>query len=154
MVETLGRAPGSSHRSPPWRGLARLLVVLAVALAIGSGLGQSTHQNATERAEAVEVQIRCPSCEDLSVAQSTSSAALAVRHEIVRMEQSGSSDAQIQQALVAQYGSTILLRPPDSGLTSIVWIIPAVAGAIALVALGVFFWRREREFEALRDPPA
>jgi cytochrome c-type biogenesis protein CcmH len=139
------------RRTRPWRGLLRLVVVLGVALAVGSGWGFRPHSSPRERATALETQIRCPSCEDLSVAQSSSSAALAVRQEILRMEQTGSSDGQIEQALVAQYGPTILLRPATTGLTSLVWVIPAVAGATAVVALGVFFWRREREFESLRD---
>jgi cytochrome c-type biogenesis protein CcmH/NrfF len=43
------------------------------------------------------------------------------------------------------------LKPPDSGLTSIVWILPAVAGAGALVILGVLFWRRSQDLARLRE---
>jgi len=144
------RGSPAPPRSGPWRGLLRLAVVLAVALVIGSGVGSSVHRSPAERAAALDTQIRCPSCADLSVAQSSASAAIAVRHEVQRMEAAGSSDGQIESALVAQFGPTILLRPPDSGLTALVWIIPAVAGAGALGVLGVVFWRRAKEFERLR----
>jgi len=41
----------------------------------------------------------------------------------------GQSDQAIESSLVARYGGTILLKPPDSGLTSIVWILPRGAPA-------------------------
>ena len=63
----------------------------------------------------------------------------------------GRTDQQIEAVLVGQYGTTILLRPPTSGLTSLVWILPAVAGAVALGALGVLFWRRSRALDRLRQ---
>jgi cytochrome c-type biogenesis protein CcmH len=139
------------RRSHPFLGLAALLVVLAVALAIGNGLGSSAPPTLAQRAAAIEGNLRCPSCEDLSVAQSTTSSALAVRREVNQLLAAGASDAQIEQRLVAQYGPSILLRPPTSGLSAVVWILPAVAGALALGALGTLFWRRSRQLSRLRD---
>jgi cytochrome c-type biogenesis protein CcmH/NrfF len=63
----------------------------------------------------------------------------------------GSSTADIDQTLVSEYGQTILLTPPDSGGIPLIWIIPLVLGAGAIAAVGVLFWRRSREFEALRE---
>jgi len=127
-----------------------LLVVLGVALAIGSGLGSGGHPTNAQRAAALDSQIRCPSCDDLSVAQSSASSAIAVRHQVQQMVAEGRTDQQIEDTLVAQYGGTILLRPPTSGLTSLVWILPAVAGALAVGALIVLFWRRSRALQQLR----
>ncbi|HEX3946388.1 MAG TPA: cytochrome c-type biogenesis protein CcmH [Acidimicrobiales bacterium] len=141
------RPARSAH---PALGLLILLVVLAVALAIGSGVGSGGHQTNAQRATALDAEIRCPSCEDLSVAQSSASAAVAVRHQVARLVAEGRTDQQIEDALVAQYGPTILLRPPTTGLTSLVWIVPAVAGALAVGAIGVLFWRRSKEMERLR----
>jgi cytochrome c-type biogenesis protein CcmH len=132
-------------------GVAFLLVVLAVALAIGSGVGTSSPPTAAQRVAALEADLRCPSCEDLSVAQSTTSSALAVRKEVSQLVAAGASDQQIDQRLVAQYGPSILLRPPTSGLSALVWILPAVAGALALGALGTLFWRRSRQLSRLRE---
>jgi cytochrome c-type biogenesis protein CcmH len=128
--------------------------VLVVALAIGGGLGSGGHQTVAQRAAALDGQLKCPSCDDLSVAQSSASAAVAVRHEVLHLADEGRTDQQIEDALVNQYGQTILLRPPTSGVTSLVWIIPAVAGAAALVALGVLFWRRGRDMARLRRSQA
>lgn len=139
------------RRSHPVLGPALLLVVLAVALAIGSGIGSSSRPTPAQRVAALEADLRCPSCEDLSVAQSTTSSALAVRKEVGQLVAAGASDQQIDQRLVAQYGTSILLRPPTSGLGALVWILPAVAGAVALGALGTLFWRRSRQLSRLRE---
>jgi cytochrome c-type biogenesis protein CcmH len=148
--ERRGAGQPARRRSRPWLGLGALLVVLVVALAIGSGLGSEGHQTDAQRAAALETQIRCPSCEDVSAADSSASAAVAVRQEIAHMVAEGRTDQQIENALVGRYGPTILLRPPTRGLTSLVWIVPAVAGAGAIVVLGVLFWRRSREMARLR----
>ena len=144
-------ADGTTWLGRPRVGLAVLLVVLAIALAFGSGLGSSVAPTAAARAAAIDSQVRCPSCEDLSVAQSSASAAIAVRHEVARMVNAGRTDQQVEQALVAQYGSTILLRPPASGLTGLVWLLPALGGAIAAGVVGTLFWRRARQLRRLRE---
>lgn len=144
--------PAAAHR--PWAGRASFvlaLVVLGVALAIGAGVGSSSPPTDAQRAAAIEAQVRCPSCDDLSVAQSSASSALAVRHEIATEVAGGATAQQIENALVAQYGPAILLTPPASGLSALVWYLPAVAGGIALCVLAAFFWRRSRSWRALRS---
>jgi cytochrome c-type biogenesis protein CcmH/NrfF len=136
---------------PLWLRAGVPLVVLAVALVIGSGVLSAKPQTAAERAGAIESVVRCPSCIDVSVAQSEASTALTVRHEIERLVAEGRSTAQIEAALVAQYGQTILLEPPDAAGFPIIWIVPIVLGAGALGVIGVLFWRRSRQFSATRD---
>lgn len=145
-----GAARGASGRR--WRRLSfgAALVVLGVALAIGSGVGSSIPPTAGQRAAALETQIRCPSCVDISVAQSSAASAIAVRREVSRLVAAGESDQAIERRLVGQYGPTILLAPPASGLSALVWLIPLVAGVLALGILGVFFWRRSRSWRRLR----
>jgi cytochrome c-type biogenesis protein CcmH len=142
--------PPANRRARPWLGPLLLLVVLATALVVGSGVGQGGHETPAQRATALDAELRCPSCEDLSVAQSSASTAVAVRHEVLQLARRGESDQQIEDALVGQYGTAILLRPPTSGLASLVWIVPAVAGIVAAAALGVLFWRRSRQMSRLR----
>jgi cytochrome c-type biogenesis protein CcmH/NrfF len=54
----------------------------------------------------------------------------------------GESTAQIEGFLESRYGVGILLRPPTSGLSVAVWIVPLVAVALAALGLGALFWRR------------
>lgn len=127
------------------------LVVLGVALAIGAGVGSSSPQTDAQRAASIEAQVRCPSCDDLSVLQSAASSAVAVRGQISDEVAAGESTRRIEAQLVGQYGPSILLAPPKSGLSALVWYVPAVAGAVALGALVAFFWRRSRKWRLLRQ---
>jgi cytochrome c-type biogenesis protein CcmH len=140
-----------SRRLPLWVRVALPVVVLVVALAVGSGVLDSTPPTAGQRAAAIETGVRCPSCTDLSVSESNASTAIAVRRQIESMVAAGRSDADIDRALVAEYGQTILLVPPDAGGVPLIWIIPIVLGAGALIGVGVLFWRRSRDFDALRS---
>jgi cytochrome c-type biogenesis protein CcmH len=126
------------------------LVALAVALVVGSGVTSAAAPTPAQRAASLDAQIRCPSCEDVSVAQSSAASAIAVRHEVGRLAAAGMSDQAIEQRLVGQYGPSILLEPPDSGLSALVWLLPLAAGVVAVVGLGVFFWRRSRTWRRLR----
>jgi cytochrome c-type biogenesis protein CcmH len=139
-------------RVPLWARVLLPLLVLGVALLIGSGAFDSSPQTVAQRAAVIEANVRCPACTDLSVTQSNSTTAIAVRHQIESMVASGSSTADIDQTLVSEYGQTILLTPPDAGGIPLIWIIPSVLGAGAVAAVGVLFWRRSRAFEALREP--
>jgi cytochrome c-type biogenesis protein CcmH/NrfF len=127
------------------------LLVLVVALVIGSGVLHGSAQTPAQRAAAIETDVRCPSCTDVSVAQSNESTALAVRHQIGRLVNEGRSTAQIEQTLVSQYGSTILLVPPDAGGFSVLWLIPIVSAIAVVLAVAALFWRRSRQFADLRQ---
>ncbi len=142
--------PEPASRLPLWARVALPLVVLAVALVVGSGVFDSATPTTAQRAAAIEAGVRCPSCTDLSVAQSNATTAIAVRHQIEGMVAAGRSTAEIDQELVAEYGETILLVPPDAGGVPLIWLVPLVFGVAALAGVGVVFWRRSRAFEALK----
>jgi cytochrome c-type biogenesis protein CcmH/NrfF len=137
-------------RVPLWAKVTLPLVVLGVALLIGSGVFDGGSSSVAQRAAAIEANVRCPSCTDLSVAQSNATTAIAVRHQIEQLVAQGRSTAAIEQVLVSEYGPTVLLVPPDAGGLPLIWIIPVVLGAAALVGVGAVFWRRSRAFAALK----
>ena len=142
------------QRLPLWARVVLPLAIVAVALVIGSGVFDAAPQTAAQRAAAIEAGVRCPSCTDLSVAQSNATTAIAVRHQIENMVAAGQSTADIDQTLVSEYGQTILLVPPDAGGVPVIWIIPIVLGASALAGVGLLFWRRSRQFSELRTETA
>ena len=107
--------------TPLWVRVGLPLVILAVALVVGSGALSPHAQTPAQRAAAIEAVVRCPSCIDVSVAQSEESTALAVRHQIERQVAQGLSTSRIEQALVDQYGQTILLESLLSGSCPSPW---------------------------------
>jgi cytochrome c-type biogenesis protein CcmH len=115
-----------------------LAVVAVVALAWASAPSTS---GPAQRVAHLENLVKCPSCQDLSVAQSTSSSALAVRHQIVTLVAQGESDTQILTTIEASYGPSILLSPSTSGVGTLLWLLPT-AVFVGLVVTGVVLRRR------------
>ncbi len=137
------------RRFPLWLLLG---LVLVLALAAGSGAFSSSPPSPAQRAAALESVIRCPTCEDLSVADSSAEAAVTVRATIRRLVARGESDQQIKDYLVARYGAAIILDPPASGWSLLVWVLP-IAGGVA--AFGVLAWVLvNRRRQAPADPTA
>ncbi|HXA32435.1 MAG TPA: cytochrome c-type biogenesis protein [Acidimicrobiales bacterium] len=141
----------SRRRSLIWVVLG---VVLVVALLIGSGVFSSQPLTRAQRVQAIASGIKCPSCEDLSVADSNAQTAVTVRAAIVAQVAAGRTDQQIDDYLVARYGSSIVLTPPKSGWSLLVWVLPLVAGVVALGGLTLFMVRRRRRGFAPDDQAA
>jgi cytochrome c-type biogenesis protein CcmH len=111
--------------------------VLAVAL-----LEAPSTASAQGRIAHLESLVKCPACDDLSVAQSNATSSIAVRHDIVRRVDEGQSDNKILTSLEATYGTSILLSPATSGLGSLLWLVP-VGALVALSIAGVRLARRK-----------
>jgi cytochrome c-type biogenesis protein CcmH len=120
-----------------------LVVVVGTALVVGAS-HRSYPVTDAQRAAAIDAQLRCPSCEGISVADSSASTAVAIRRVVAQRVQAGQSDVQIEAFLTGKYGPGILLRPPVRGGTALVWVLPPAAAGAALVGLAGAFWRRRR----------
>ena len=133
----------SFRRFRPWLPVAVLVVVVAVALGLGASPG-SPAPTPTQRADAIDALARCPSCDGISVLDSSASTAVAIRQAVAARIRAGQSDSEIDAFLVSRYGPSILLRPPVRGWTAWVWVLPPAALAIAVAALVTVLWRRRR----------
>jgi len=132
------------RRSPAAQRGAWLVLGIMVVVALVVGWHRPTAPRRATEIATIEADTKCPSCEDLSVADSTAPTAIAARQAIVHRIDEGETPAQVQAYLVSRYGPGILLRPPTSGATGLVWEIPLAGGVVAIAALGVVFWRRRR----------
>ena len=109
--------------------LAGLLAVIVVGLMAGT-------ERTGNRADALAERLRCPVCQSESVADSSSQTARDMRSLISERIGAGDSDPEIEDFFVARYGEWILLDPPASGRTLLVWLLPvlaAVAGVLAVL---------------------
>jgi len=117
---------------------ALLLVVLVALLSPGSALA-SPRASLTD----IENEVMCVSCkEPLAVAQSPQ--ADAERNFIRTLIARGQTKAQIERALVGQYGTDVLGRPPASGFNLTVYVLPPALVVLGAVILLVTLpkWRR------------
>jgi cytochrome c-type biogenesis protein CcmH len=147
----MNRSPATRRRSLVWVVLA---VALVVALLVGSGVFSSKPMTNSQRVQSIASGIKCPSCEDLSVANSNAQTAITVRNAIAAQVAAGRTDQQIDDYLIARYGSSIVLTPPTSGWSLLVWLLPLAAGVVALGGLTVFVVRRRRQGFAGEDESA
>jgi cytochrome c-type biogenesis protein CcmH len=94
---------------------------------------------------AIEPQVMCVTCQ-IPLEVAVSPAADQERQFIVQLIAQGDTAAQVKNKLVAEYGEAVLALPPDRGFNVVVYVIPivVVALALALVALLVPRWRRNR----------
>jgi cytochrome c-type biogenesis protein CcmH len=126
---------------------AVLALCVGLSLAVGSGAigaGHAKPPSLYQRTLQVAGEYRCPVCAGESVAASQAPEAVEIRQLVEHWLQDGDSQATIRSFLVHDYGLSILERPPTSGVTVLVWILPLVAGALAITGLGLGFvrWRR------------
>ena len=128
-----------SRRWLPWLALA---VVLLGALTIGTARQHHSNDLAS-RVRGIASQVKCPTCEGLSAAESDAVSSTAIRDEIQRRLEAGETEPQIKAFLVSRYGRDILLKPPASGVSGLVWFLPVTVFVCALAGLVVAFrrWR-------------
>jgi cytochrome c-type biogenesis protein CcmH len=118
----------------------RLWLVVLVVVAVAAVVTNPAGHGPADRVAHLEELVKCPSCENLSVAQSNSTSALAVRHEIATMVKAGNTDAQILTTIEAAYGPSVLLSPRTSGLGVLLWLSPT----LVVLLFFVIGWRLRR----------
>ncbi|MFZ4667789.1 MAG: cytochrome c-type biogenesis protein [Microthrixaceae bacterium] len=107
-----------------------------------------------DRLYALAVQLKCLQCVGESVGASQAPLAVQFRDEITKQMRQGRSDDEILTFFTTRYGQEVLLTPPSTGLGSLVWIIPVVGAAAALLGLIALFRRWRREADAAPEASA
>ncbi|HEX6474135.1 MAG TPA: cytochrome c-type biogenesis protein CcmH [Candidatus Limnocylindria bacterium] len=127
--------------------MRRWLLPLAAAglIALGIGALVAVLQPAPtltrdQQAARLAGELRCPDCQALSVAESHTAAADAIRAEIGEQLAAGRSVDEVRQHFVDRYGQWILLQPADP----LVWLLPVavLASGVALFAWWLLAQRR------------
>lgn len=122
-----------------------LVACLALALLAPATAGADQPASLTE----IEKQVMCPVCGTL-LQLAESPQAQRERVFINGLIDEGKDEAEVKDALVAEYGDEVLALPPHSGFSLSAYLVPIIAFLIAVAALavGVMRWRR-----AGGDPP-
>lgn len=139
--------------------IRRLCALLAFALLPLLAMAQAIQPLPfRDRAEEVRFQnlsaeLRCPMCQNETLADSNAPIAHDLRRQVFEMIQAGKSDAEIKRYLVDRYSDFVLYKPPMQPSTWFLWFGPFVlllAGAL-VVYVNV---RRRRRLQAGATPPA
>jgi cytochrome c-type biogenesis protein CcmH len=110
------------------------MILFLLALIIGAPQGRPLSGPALDqRTQEVASLLRCPVCQGMSVADSPSTVALDMKHEVRNMLAKGYTQEQILAKFEESYGQFVLEKPKNP----LVWILPIVIliiGAIVVVA--------------------
>jgi cytochrome c-type biogenesis protein CcmH/NrfF len=89
-------------------------------------------------------ELRCPTCQGLSVLDSDATFSVQIKEEVARQIESGKNKDQILQFFSERYGPWILRNPPKEGFNVIVWIFPLALLVCGPIFVWYFVWRRTK----------
>jgi cytochrome c-type biogenesis protein CcmH len=124
------------------RGLAILIVLLAVLLLPSLLAAQVPDSLVAARTKHIATQLRCPVCQGLSLQESQSELSHQMKGVIADQIRAGKSDDQVIDYFVAKYGEWILLEPRAHGFNLAVYVLPFVVliGGTAVLYFSVKRW--------------
>lgn len=124
--------------------------LIALALSPTAGLAGTAKVNISD----IEGEVMCPVCGTL-LELADSPQARREKAFVARMIDAGRTKAEIKDALVAQYGRSVLALPEGSGFDLSAYLVPVIAFVLAAAALaaGVWRWRRGSGNGSKPPPP-
>ncbi len=96
------------------------------------------------RARNLSQELRCMVCQNQSIDDSEAPLAHDLRVLVRQRIESGDSDKQVLDYLVARYGEFVLLKPRFELQTALLWGLPPAALLIGLIGLLMTARRRQR----------
>lgn len=117
-----------------------LLLALCLLVLPATATASPAPQTTTN---AIEAEVMCPICGTL-LELAESPQARREKVFVAKLVAAGKSKAEVKDALVAQYGPSVLALPKASGFDLSAYLVPILAIAIAVVVLAfsVLRWRR------------
>ncbi|MBJ3774757.1 cytochrome c-type biogenesis protein [Acuticoccus mangrovi] len=125
------------------------LVIAAVLSASGPALAVNPSEQLDDprleaRARDLAAELRCLVCQNQSIDESEADLAKDLRLLVRERLVAGDTDEAVLAYITDRYGNFVLLKPPVTGSTLILWAAPAVIALIALVGAG-FYVRGRRK---------
>ena len=99
---------------------------------------QFDNEQQEQRFRILSEELRCPKCQNQSIADSDAGIAQDMRTRVHTMILEGKSDEDIVDYFVSRYGDFVSYRPPVNAGTSILWLGPILlllGGGVVIVML-------------------
>ncbi|TRW50553.1 cytochrome c-type biogenesis protein CcmH [Aliidiomarina halalkaliphila] len=96
-------------------------------------------------------ELRCPKCQNQSIADSDAPLAQDMRQRVYQMIMEGRSNAEIIEFMKVRYGDFVHYRPPVNRSTLVLWFGPFVALFIGMVAVVVHVRGKRKVSAELTD---
>lgn len=119
--------------------MMRILVGLLLCIAVQVFAVVETYNFSSAdnelRYQAIIDDLRCPKCQNQNLSGSNSPIAKDLRQQVYKFVEQDRSKAEIDQFMVERYGDFVLYEPPFKPSTYILWLLPVLLLAIALVLI-------------------
>jgi cytochrome c-type biogenesis protein CcmH len=126
--------------------MRRMLISLAFAFATTCAFAidsESMEDPALQaRYEHLARLLRCPKCQNETIAESPAGVAVDLRREVRRMLVEGRSDQEILDFMSERFGDFVLYKPPFTARTVLLWLAPALLLMSALITVVIVIRRR------------
>jgi cytochrome c-type biogenesis protein CcmH len=110
-------------------------------------VASASAQGIDAQAQAIAAHLRCPVCQNESIADSPAELASQIRALIHEKLAAGETPEQITAYFVSRYGEWILLEPPRRGLMWVVWIAPPAVLLLGVAVAATFLRRAVRRHQ-------
>jgi len=130
----------------------RALIVVALLAILGAVAWSARPQDATaaERVDRITSELRCVTCQGLSVRDSSAASARQMRDVVAQRVAEGRTDDEVRDEFRASYGDWVLLSPSASSWNGLIWLVPVAA---LLVGASVALARTRSAAPSIAAPP-
>jgi cytochrome c-type biogenesis protein CcmH len=105
-------------------GLCLLLISLALPSFAAIEVYDFDSIQQEEQFKALSSTLRCPKCQNNTIADSNAELAKDLRQKVFEMTKAGKSEQQIIEYMVDRYGNFVTYNPPFTLSTAILWLAP------------------------------
>lgn len=131
------------------RGLL-FIVALAFSFSVSAAIDAFSFKDEAQEQQFHQLteQLRCPKCQNNSIADSNAMIAADMRLKVYELMQQGQSRQQIVDYMVARYGNFVTYEPPVTPSTVILWVLP---GLVVIGGIGVIVVRSRKRRVFFRE---
>lgn len=122
------------------------LTLLLVTLTASATTATYPFESEAERDRFREVtsELRCPKCQNQSIADSNAPIASDMREQVHQMVVAGRPNDAIMEAMVSRFGEFVRYRPQVEPRTWLLWFTPLIAVGVGLIVIGSLLIRSSR----------
>ena len=121
--------------------LSLILLLIGLAAFAGQTLAQEPDY---DRINSIAKNLNCPTCAGLNLADCRTQTCAQWRDQIGDLVEEGYSDQEVLDFFANRYGTQVLLAPPKSGSTLLLWVLPVIA-IVAGAGWLAFYLRRNQQ---------
>jgi cytochrome c-type biogenesis protein CcmH len=126
-----------------------LLPVMAAAPVYAQGGGEPVREVTADEVNEISSKLYCPVCENIPLDVCGTAACARWREQVRTLLEEGSSEEQVIDYFVEQFGERVVGTPLDPTLNFFSWAVPAGSVILGLIIVVVVFirWRNPVDIE-------